>query len=115
MVGRSRRHWASTTASSAAMEAPWPEVGEGAWAASPTITIGPRCQVGTLGRSWVLSPASSRWPSAIRPLAGPWSPANSSTSWRRHWSGLVAARSAALTAGRGTLANQTAPPPGSTT
>jgi hypothetical protein len=97
------------------MEAPWPEVGEGAWAASPTITIGPLCQVGTDGRSWVLSPASSRVPAAIRSPAGPWSPVNSSTSWRRHCSGLVAARSAAVTAGRGTLANQTVPPSGSTT
>src|SRR5215470_5717109 len=50
MAGWSRRHLASTTASSAAREAPWPEVGAGACAASPMITIWSLCQAGTRGQ-----------------------------------------------------------------
>ncbi|GAA1846027.1 hypothetical protein GCM10009836_27010 [Pseudonocardia ailaonensis] len=47
----SRRHLASTIASSRAMEAPCPEAGEVACAASPMITMRSRCQCGTGGMS----------------------------------------------------------------
>jgi hypothetical protein len=50
-----------------------------------------------------------------RSLAGPRSPRNRSASWACHCSAVVAARSAWLTLARGTLANQTVPPSGSTT
>jgi hypothetical protein len=59
----------------------------------------------------VLSP-ELRKPSRIRSLAGPASPANAASWCHRR---VVAARSAGVTGGRGTLANQTVPPPGSAT
>src|SRR5215208_1695930 len=45
--GRSRRHLESTTASSIAIDAPCPEEGAVACAASPMMTSEPLCQVGT--------------------------------------------------------------------
>ena len=49
--GRSRRQRASVTASSNAIEAPWPDAGDAAWTASPTRTMPSRCQVRTVGMS----------------------------------------------------------------
>jgi hypothetical protein len=53
-LGRSRRHLASTTASSMDGEAPCPEVGDGACAASPMTIIRPLCQAGR----WVCTAAA---------------------------------------------------------
>jgi hypothetical protein len=49
--GTSRRHWPSTTASSIAIEAPWPDEGDVACAASPTSTMRSLNQRGTVGKS----------------------------------------------------------------
>jgi hypothetical protein len=48
-----RRDLASTTASSMESEAPCPEVGEGAWAASLMTIIRPLCQAGRCGMEWM--------------------------------------------------------------
>src|ERR687893_897373 len=115
MSGRSRRHLASMTASSMAMEAPCPEAGEVACAASPTMTIGPLCQVGTDGTSYWLVAGSSPVVASMISTAGLASSAKRSISHRFHCSVVVAASSALVSSlALGGLANHQISPEGLT-
>ena len=89
---QSRRHFASTIASSIAIEAPWPELGEVAWAASPRITIASRRHVGTTGMSYTGKAASSSAVAEIISRAGPRSSAKSASSCVFHSAGEIAPR-----------------------
>ena len=111
--GASRSDLASTTASSIDSEAPWPEVGEGAWAASPITIIRPRCHTGSRGMAWIGLIGISSVVARTSASAGPASPANSSSSRRRHSSSPIARSSPAAGSSRcGTLANHQTSPSG---
>src|ERR671917_1353583 len=106
----SLRHLASTTASSMAIEAPCPEAGEVACAASPTMTTGPLVQVGTHGMSYWLEPESS--PVAARMISAAGVASSTNRSIRRSFQCSVVAASSALVSSLalGGLANhQTSP------
>src|ERR671911_1428385 len=113
MSGRSRRHLATTTASSMAMDAPCPEEGAVACAASPMTIIDPLVQVGTEGRSYVAQPASFPGVEPMISTAGVASPAKRSTNIFFHCSVLIAASSALVgSSARGGLANHHTSPEG---
>src|SRR5215207_6229409 len=77
-----------------AMEAPCPDAGETACAASPMMIIDPLCQVGTEGMSYWLVPASSCVVARMISTAGVASPENSSINRCFHCPVVVAASSA---------------------
>src|SRR5215207_3706118 len=98
-----------------AMEAPCPELGEVACAASPTMIIGPLCHIGTEGMSYWLVPVSSPVVERMISTAGVASPENSSISCCFHCSFVVAASSALVgSISLGGLANHQISPEGLT-
>src|SRR3712207_4102294 len=113
MLATSRRHLASTTASSIAMDAPCPEEGAVACAASPMMIMDPLYQVGTEGRSYVAQPASFPGVDRMISTAGESSPAKRSISISLHCSVPMAASSALVgSSARGGLANHQTSPEG---
>src|SRR5215470_17049252 len=111
----SRRHFASTTASSHAIEAPWPEDGETACAASPMMIIVSRCQVGTEGMSYWLKPTKLSRVAWTIAAAGVLSCLKRSIKRCFHCALVVAASSSRLNAcALGGLANHQISPEGLT-
>ena len=92
----SRNDFAGTTASSMDSEAPWPELGDGACAASPMTTMRRPCQRGRCGIAWigVIVANSAAGVARISGSAGPASPAKSPSRRARHSSASTPSRAA---------------------